>query len=397
MPEDGPRREGLQDARVFAVKCADYETAEVKLPQLIEMAGGIAAYAAPGETIALKPNLLMAAKPEKAVTTHPAVVAAVGRMLRAAGAAPLVAESPGGGYKYDLATLRRTYRVCGLTAACGAAGVGLSEDTTFQAVSYPEGKLIKRFEVITPILEADGVVNLCKLKTHMFMHMTGAVKNSFGAIPGRAKPGYHATLHDTMRFADMLLDLSNFVAPRLSIMDAVVGMEGEGPNAGEPRFIGLLLAARNPLALDVVAGEIMGIGPQDNPLLVAAQKRGLGPTRLADVDLIGIAKDGLRSPGFKLPATLYGQLGLGRLPWYQRLLIPLFKDGMSVKPRIDVEACIACGVCAEACPMGAINVIAKAHAAIDEAKCIRCYCCHEMCPNDAVALHRSLLYRLVNR
>jgi uncharacterized protein (DUF362 family)/NAD-dependent dihydropyrimidine dehydrogenase PreA subunit len=385
------------DNRVFAVHCTAYDQAEEQLAALLEMLGGMGAFVSGGEKIVLKANLLAAAAPAQAVTTHPAIVSAVGRQVTAEGAIPSVADSPGSGYKYTEKTLKRIYRVCELEKPCEQAGIQLNFDTSARGVSFPDGHLIKRFEVITPVAAADGVLNLCKLKTHMFMHMTGAVKNSFGVIPGLTKPGYHAKLKDTARFADMLLDLSNFVAPRLSIMDAVVAMEGRGPNSGSPRRVGLILAATNPLALDVAAGEILGIDPAQNPLLAAAARRGMGPTRMQEIELIGMAKSDLRVPGFKLPETIYGATGLGRMPWWQQLLLPLFKDGMSVKPVIDKKVCVACGACHDSCPMDAITLHTKEYAEIDDSRCIRCYCCHEMCQYDAVALHKSLLYRLVNR
>ena len=93
--------------------------------------------------------------------------------------------------------------------------------------------MIKRFEVIKAIREADRIINLCKLKIHTFSAMTGAVKNNFGVVPGLFKPGYHAKLKDGPRFAGMRLDLADLVAPRLSIMDAVVAMEGEMAPAPE--------------------------------------------------------------------------------------------------------------------------------------------------------------------
>ncbi|MDY7038314.1 MAG: DUF362 domain-containing protein, partial [Thermodesulfobacteriota bacterium] len=304
---------------------------------------------------------------------------------------------PGSGYKYNEKMLKRIYRTCGLDKTCEEAGIKLNFNTSFEDVSYPNGNLIKRFEVITPVLRSDGLLNLCKLKTHLFMHMTGAVKNSFGVIPGLSKPGYHAKLKDAERFADMLIDLSNFVAPRLSIMDAIIGMEGEGPNAGDPRMVGLILASTNPFAIDVIAGEIMGIDRQKNTVLMQGAKRGLGPTYLEDVDLIGLEKSDLRIPNFKLPSTIYKDTGYGPLPWWQRFLVPLFKDGMSVTPRIERDNCNACGACYESCPMDAITLKNKKYAEINNDKCVRCYCCHEMCRFNAVFLHKSLLYRLVNR
>jgi ferredoxin len=195
----------------------------------------------------------------------------------------------------------------------------------------------------------------------------------------------------------MLIDLSSYVAPRLSIMDAVTGMEGEGPNAGEPRHVGLILGSTSPLAIDVVAGEIMAIDRERNPVLLAAAERGLEPTRLEEVELIGAEKSELRIPDFTPPSTIYQETGFGALPWHQRIMVPWFKDGLSVKPRIDKEKCIACGSCYESCPVEAITLYEKEYSEIDEEKCVRCYCCHEMCQYDAVYLHKSLLYRFMNR
>ena len=382
--------------KVYVVRCPDYESAEEKLRELFEMMGGINRFAAPGENIILKVNLLRAAKPEEAVSTHPAVAGGVARIAKEAGSVPVIADSPGAGSKYDQKTLKKVYAICGMDKAAEGAGVEVNLDTSYQAVSYPEGSLIKHFEIIDPIIKADGVFNLCKLKTHLFTRITGAVKNSFGVIPGLTKPGYHAKLHDTGRFANMLLDLDRYVSPRISIMDAVVAMEGEGPGAGDPRRIGLLLASESALALDVVASEIIGLPREKNPILLEAEKKDYYPNHISEVEVLGAELLEIKVSDFKFPATMLEGDGLGPMAWWERAFKPIIKPGMSVKPRVIKDQCVACGACHEACPMNAITIVDEEYAKIDDKECIRCYCCHEMCPNDAVELRRGLLYRMMH-
>jgi ferredoxin len=241
------------------------------------------------------------------------------------------------------------------------------------------------------------VFNLSKLKTHSFMSMTGAVKNCFGVIPGYTKPGYHAKLKKAGHFADMLLDLSGYLSPRLNIMDAVTGMMGEGPHAGEPVSLGYLMASTSPLALDVVAAAIMGLPAERNPLLMAARQRNLNPTRLEEIDLQGIKPEQLRYPGFKLPSTLASPRGLDSLPRPVRKLGEiLLKNAGSLKPVISKERCTGCGTCRKACPQKVIELIGH-KARIRYQNCIRCYCCHEMCPENAIYLQAHWLHRLINQ
>jgi uncharacterized protein (DUF362 family)/NAD-dependent dihydropyrimidine dehydrogenase PreA subunit len=387
----------FDDARVFAVRCADYSGVDAAIGELLDLVGGLGTFVRAGQKVALKVNLLRPAAPEEAVCTHPALVTAVGRRIRDLGATGFIIDSPGAGFRYTPKVMEKTYARSGMTAAAEASGLDLNWDLRVEPTSYPDGVLVKRFEAIQPVLEADAVLNLCKLKTHLFMYLTGAVKNNFGVVGGMHKPGYHAKLKDPDRFAGMLLDLAGFVNPRLSIMDAVVAMEGDGPGSGDPRQVGLLLASANPLALDTVGGEIMGISPADNPVLREAGRRGLGPNRIEDVDLIGLDRSDLRVPGFRLPPKIYGGTGLGgpELNFFQKVISPLFKTGLTVRPVIDRRVCTACASCYEACPMGAISMVDGA-ALIDDEKCIRCYCCHEMCQEGAVTLKRSLMHRLVN-
>ena len=368
-----------------------YEEVAAKMTTLLDMAGGMSQFAAPGGKIVLKVNLLQATAPEKAVSTHPTVVAAVGRLVKQAGAIPLIADSPGAGLAYNEKTLDRLYRITEMYQAAQAAGMEVNVDLSHRPVNYPQGKLLKRFEVITPVFEADGVLNLCKFKTHTFMSMTGAIKNNFGVIPGYAKPGYHATMQQKAHFADMLLDLAAYVSPRFSIMDAVLGMEGNGPHTGTPRPVGWLLAATNPLALDVVAAEMMGLPREYNPVLLAAQQRGLRPTRIEDVQLVGADMAVLRLSNFKLPTTLTSESSFGPLTW----LMPVFRNMAARRPHVDPTKCAACGECLTACPVEAISMNGAAY--INDKECIRCYCCHEMCPQEAIDLRASWLYRLVNR
>jgi len=373
---------------VYVIACSDYDQTEKQILKLLSMMGDLAQFVRAGERILLKPNLLAAVKPEKAATTHPSIVGAVGRLVKQAGATPVLIDSPGSGYPHTEKMLDKVYRVTGMYAAAEESGLKVSLNTRYQTVSYPNGRFVKRLEVLTPILEADGVINLCKLKTHGFLGMTGAVKNCFGIIPGLTKPGYHANLKKPGQFAGMCLDLITFLTPRLSIMDAVIGMEGAGPQNGTPRYIGWLLASTSPLALDCVAGEIIGLKREHNYVLLEAEKRGMMPNHIRQIELIGAHLGDLRVPGYKLPVTLLS--GLGTV--FLKAVGPVFRNAFTVRPQIVPERCAGCGFCRDACPVQVISMI-KNHAEIKQRHCIRCYCCHEMCPHDAIELKQGTLYR----
>lgn len=381
---------------VYVVKCESYKETDVKIKELITLMGGIGQFAKKGEKITLKANLLGAFPPEKAVSTHPEIVTTIGKMVKNEGAIPLIADSPGSGYKYNEATLKKLYATCGMYDAAGKAGIEVNMDITYAEVSFPQGKLIKHLEVIKPITQADGVINLCKMKTHLFMSMTGAVKNNFGIIPGLSKIGFHAKLHDKDRFADMLLDLALYVSPRLSIMDAVLAMEGEGPGAsGKPRHVGLLLASTNPLALDVVAGEIMGLNYNQNPVLMAAECRGLSPYRIEDVNIIGEDLLKLKIPDYKFPTTI--KKGMGLSGGNNVVMKSIFRSALTQYPVVLKKKCIGCGICKESCPQNTITIDigqGKKKASINSKNCIRCYCCHEMCPHRAIDIKKNIMSKI---
>ncbi len=392
------KRNPTIDNRVYVVNCKHYQEVKDKLPELLEKMGGIGRFVKKGEKIVLKPNLLLAAKPERVVSTHPSLISSIGTLLHEHQVDAVLADSPGSGYAYNSRTLDRVYRKCGMEEATEAGQVELNYDTSHGIVSFTQGNLIKRFEVITPVLEAAGVINLCRLKTHSFMAMSGAVKNNFGVIPGRLKLGYHAALNKPERFAALLLDLAEWVNPRLSIMDAVIGMEGNGPTGGSPRQVGYLLASTNQLALDVVAGEIMGLPRDRNPVLIEAEKRGLRPISIQDVSLIGGDIKSIRIKDYKLPDTFTSWVGFRGVPdFLLKMLEVVLKKSSSLKPEINRIKCTGCGACRGACPAQVISIDSEKKACINLKGCIRCYCCHEMCAENAVDLHKGFLYNVLNR
>ena len=387
----------MEETQVYAASCPDYEQAEACIRALVEQMGGMGRFVRPGERIVLKANLLRAAPPESAICTHPAVVEAVAKLVKEAGGTPVICDSPGGALHKE-AVLRSLYEKTGMAAAAAAAGAELSMDSSTRTVSLPEGKVLRQAEIITPVAEADGVIDLCKMKTHVLMSMTGAVKNLFGVIPGLSKVGYHATHPDHATFADVLLDLTGYVKPRLSLMDGILAMEGDGPgSSGTPRQAGLLLAAANPLALDTAAGAIMNLPRQDNPVLLAAERRGLTPCRMEDVELIGSTVEELRMADYKFPASTKSNL-MDFLGPLARPAERLCKKALSQTPRIDGAKCVGCGICAKSCPGQAIAMTAPGKKArISQKACIHCYCCHELCPQKAVELHQSWLGRLLTK
>ena len=383
----------MEGNRVYVASCPGYDSVEDTLRTMLARMGGMERFVKPGERILLKVNLLRPASPETAVCTHPAVVAAVAKLVKEAGGQPVIADSPGGTALKE-SGLRHLYEKTGMAEAAARSGAELNYDTSTRLVSIPRGKAIRQAEVIAPAAEADGVLDLCKMKTHVLMGMTGAVKNSFGIIPGLSKVGFHGSHPRREDFADVVLDLTGFLAPRLSIMDGVLAMEGEGPGAsGTPRQVGLLLASENPLALDVAAAEIMGLPRDSNPLLPAAQRRGFTPSRAEDVALIGGSWEELRIPDYRFPANVRRDLleFLGPLAGPAKRLC---KALLSQTPQIRTGRCVGCGICQRSCPGKAIT-LEGGKAKIHPNSCIRCYCCHELCPRKAVELKRGPLGRLL--
>jgi len=383
---------------VALARCPTYEPAalEEALTAALKPLGGWEALVRPGDRVCLKVNLLRAAAAEAAVTTHPSFVRAVARAVRRRGATAVLADSPGGGIPYTRAALRNCYRRAGYLPLAEEEGVTLNYDTSSREVHNAAGSFARRFNVISPVLDADVVLNLCKLKTHAFTYLTGGVKNCFGVIPGYDKPGFHGRLVDVAKFAEMLLEVALYVRPALTLMDAVVAMEGNGPGLGEPRAVGLVVASPSALAVDVVAGMLTGLPPADHPVVAAAARRGILPHHPDHVRVAGEDLAAFRPAGWRWPPTVitaHGFAGFGRA---QGAVSRLFRSAFSVQPRVRPRRCTGCGACVEACPVGAA-ALREGKSVIDEQRCVRCYCCHEACPEDAIQLERSLLHRLLSR
>ncbi|MCL2068724.1 MAG: DUF362 domain-containing protein [Oscillospiraceae bacterium] len=345
----------------------------------------------PGMKIALKPNLLIKAHPDKAVTTHPQIVAAVLRWLRNHGAADIViAESPGG--PHTKAHLEGVFRACGILDIAREYGAVPGFDTSNRNIPCPDGLICRGFTVINPAAEADIIINLPKLKTHGMTMLSGAVKNMMGVIPGLQKPEMHFRFQDKAAFGRMLVDLSLCVPPVISIVDAVVSMEGNGPSGGNPRGAGHIFAAENPHALDLALCAFINMPPEFVPTVKDAVERGLCPENAAAVEYLC---DGRPSPitDYKFPDSMMPVGFYAQMPRFmQRPAKFISERFFTPVPVIRPKDCIGCEKCAESCSPGAIDMHDR-KAAIKYEKCIKCFCCHEMCPAKAIDIKRSKLLR----
>ncbi len=338
-----------------------------------------------GCRVYLKLNLLMKKKPEDAVTTHPALVEALVRILQGRGAQVTIGDSPGGPYLPG--RLKSIYRTCGMEEVALKTGAALNYDVSETLVHFPEGKVSKAFYLTSATTKADKIIALPKLKTHMMTKYTGAVKNLFGTIPGMRKADYHLKMTNVEDFCDMLVDLNLCVKPALHIMDAVVGMEGNGPSGGTPRNVGALLISSDPFALDVAAMSLVKINPQSVPTVT----RGVARGRVGQIQDIIIQGSDLNSWDIKpfIAPKLSGHVRFERIPEFiTRFIRP--------KPVFIEEKCKSCGDCVTNCPPGALTLV-KGYPVIDLNKCIRCFCCQELCPQQAIIIRRNPIGKLMER
>ena len=378
------------NSTVSIVKCSDYERAkvDVAVQETMDLLGGIERYVRPDDQALLKVNLLAGTAPEKAVTTHPAVVRAMIGQVRAVGATPLVGDCSG----HEGPPNRNRYlsgcHQAGIQQVCQEEGVELVHLSAESVeVENPQGQVFKRFTLAKGVVDADVIINLPKLKTHGLTLFTGGVKNNFGCLPGLHKAQMHLRAQGVEDFAQSLVDLLLAVRPTLTVMDAVVGMDGDGPRNGQPKQIGAILASTDPVALDAVACEMVGIEPLMVPTTRLAHEQGVGTGDLAHIEVLGEPLEAMRVADFRLSS------GSGILSRPTGLL--RFLQGRLVaKPVLVAKRCQGCWVCVEHCPAEALSKNER-QPVFDYGKCIHCYCCQELCPNDAIKLRQPLLARML--
>lgn len=376
---------------VYLSRCASYDfqaLSEIIGAQLHAL--GAESLVRPGCKAVIKPNLVLKAGPESGVATHPLVVAAVGCWLKSLGAVVTIAESPGG--VYTPASLKSVYTACGYVEMAEKYGLTLNYGCGFTETKAPQGKRSRLFDVIDPILQADLIVDAAKLKSHCMMGLSGASKNMFGSVPGLMKPELHCRFPEKEPFAEMLVDLCELVKPSLCIVDGITAMEGNGPTGGTARFGGVVLASRNPYAVDLVCAELINMRPETIPLLKNAMERGLCPKSLGEILVLGDSVAACKMADFKQPESKSSDF-IDRLP---ERLRPLATKITTPYPKIRERDCVGCGKCAESCPQKTICFVKAKKgrkARIDYSQCIRCYCCHEMCPERTVDIKRFSLFR----
>ncbi|MBI4774250.1 MAG: DUF362 domain-containing protein [Deltaproteobacteria bacterium] len=324
-----------------------------------------------GKKVLVKPNVLRASNAEEGIVTNPAVLAAVIHHLEKRNPASIVVGDNPGAFSYG--ANEASFRQAGLLEAAGAYYRNISTES-LEVDFNPD--YVDRLSVSRSVMETDVFISLPKFKTHGLTVITGAIKNSFGILPGAQKAALHRMAGNPKRFHELIVDVFRLRVPDLFIVDAVVGMEGNGPAGRDLRNINRILASDNAVALDATISRMMGLEPHKLGFMRKAKELGLGDFDSGAIELIG---DLTVIPDFKLPP-------LGGEALHKNEAIQNFiRSRTLLRPKADPDLCNACQTCIEHCPVSALSMQDDLPV-VDADTCITCFCCQEMCPEKAITL-----------
>ena len=365
----------MPNVQVSIQRCSSYDPKEVydSLKEALALLGGVENFIKKGENVLIKPNLLSARLPEEGVTTHPEVVRAVIRSVSTQTSDICIGDSPGGIGK----NIEEIWERSGIGKVAKEEGVSL--------VKFDKSRMVKGVPVAQHVLDCQRLISVPKFKTHNVTILTAGIKNLFGIVPGLYKANAHAANPKHEEFSGTIADIFSIRPPDLTIIDAIVAMEGNGPAAGSLRNMNILAAASDAVALDAVLSKIIGIEPLSVAVTSEACKRGLGTAELSKIDILGCGVEDVKQHGFKMPNMYI----FTKVP---AILVNLFAKLIRFSVVIDKNSCRDCRLCQEACPVGAIDMAGKK---IDRSKCILCLCCQEICPYKAIDIQKSLPARII--
>ncbi|MCK5529514.1 MAG: DUF362 domain-containing protein [Kiritimatiellae bacterium] len=371
-------------AIVSFLRCDNYSSdMQAVVEKLLADIGGIEKFVKPGQKVLLKPNMLTARTPEQATTTHPEVVRAVIRIVKAQGAIVSVGDSPA-----NITKISELWDTTGIKKVCDEEGVPLlnfenagSETLTIYGTSI---------NIAKPVMEADVIITLPKVKTHVLTTYTGAVKNLYGTIPGFQKTMIHKMFPKPNAFGRFIAALYDEICPQLAIADGILGMDGEGPSGGNPFQLNFLAASADSAALDSSICRLLDINVNAVGYLKTIGHEQIGIITEDDIELRGTPLIEIKPIDFHVPSTLRTRLIPG---WLVKLVDPF----VWIRPDFG-DKCVFCGKCINACPVDALTINKGEKPFLpDPEKCIGCCCCHEICPEHAIEMQQSPLLSFVKK
>ncbi|HEY4695811.1 MAG TPA: DUF362 domain-containing protein [Candidatus Hydromicrobium sp.] len=385
--------------RVSIIKCKNYNKKNLKdaIKRCVGLIGGFKKFLNSNSKIVIKPNLLLPVPPERAITTHPLFIEAViENIIDINGNSKniLIADSFGPATPYNRTGMEKVYSATGILDVAKKTGCRLNYSAEYECLSNKKGRILKRIEVIKPIINADVIINLPKFKTHNLTVISGAIKNMFGIVPGFTKVGYHLRFDDFENFSGMLLDIASFIKPTLNIMDGIWGIEGKGPGrSGTPRNVGLILASNDPISMDIVMSKIMNIDKGLNPFIEVLKKWKIESYTDSNIEVLGEKLSDIIIYDFKLPKNI-GQKRLIANNFINTYILPLARSSFNPYMYVDYNKCSLCRTCQNICPQNSISSGNK-KIKFNQRTCTRCFCCSEMCPEGAIGIKYPFLGNLI--
>lgn len=368
------------------------DSIESAVTEAVESIGGLSTMVSEGDTVLIKPNFIREEPSFTGTTTNIEVVKAIVKLVKEAKAIPIVGEASGN--LYDTEAI---YENIGLREELGDVKILDLDRDEIVNVEIEGAKVLKEIGIAKTALEADFIISVPLLKTHMTTNTTIGLKNMMGTLPQREKWKMHMSgLHQA------LVDLNRIVKPDLVVVDGVVGMEGLGPTIGRPVEMNLVLAGRDAVAVDTVGSAVMGFALEEVEHLVLAGKDGLGVNDLDKIEIRGEKIEDVTRP-FKKPfkgplglkivlvwGNIQYKIGTSLLNRFDYDIRPLLKSLSNIyvsKPRLNKKLCNKCGECIKVCRTK--TLIIKDYPLVDYSKCSKCLRCVKCCPEDAFSISRK--------